>query len=88
VRLGLQPKRKRALPSWQFVSTSLQGDYRLENISPGEYLIVVNGSGDISSSAPFTKVYYPGVLKEENADIVRVTRGDREPLKSPWAISK
>jgi hypothetical protein len=77
VLLGLQPKGKRALQSWQFVSTSPQGDYRLESIPPGEYLIVVNGNGDISSYAPFLKAYYPGVFKEENADIVRVTRGDR-----------
>jgi len=77
VLLGLQPKGKRALQAWQFVSTNLHGDYRLENIPPGEYLIVVNGNGDISSYAPFLKAYYPGVLKEENADIVRVTRGDR-----------
>jgi hypothetical protein len=77
VLLGLQPKGKRALQSWQFVSTSLQGDYRLENIPPGEYLIVVNGNGDISSYAPFLKAYYPGVFKEESADIVRVTRGDK-----------
>jgi hypothetical protein len=77
VLLGLQPKGKRALQSWQFVSTSLHGDYRLERIPPGEYLIVVNGNGDISSYAPFLKAYYPGVFKEENADIVQVTRGDR-----------
>jgi hypothetical protein len=77
VVLGLQPKGNRALQSWQSVSTNLHGDYRLENIPPGEYLIVVNGNGDISSYAPFLKAYYPGVLKEENADIVRVTRGDR-----------
>jgi hypothetical protein len=77
VRLGLQPIGKRALQSWQFVSTSLQGDYRLENIPPGEYLIVVNGHGDISSYAPFLKAYYPGVFEEENAEIVRVIRGDK-----------
>jgi hypothetical protein len=75
--MGLQPKGKRALQSWQFIHTNNQGDYRLENIPPGEYLIVVNGNGDISSHAPFTKVYYPGVLKEESAGIVKITRGER-----------
>jgi hypothetical protein len=77
VLLGLQPKGKRALQPWQFVYTNLQGDYRLENIPPGDYLIVVNGNGDISSYAPFSKAYYPGVLKEGNADIVHVAHGDR-----------
>jgi carboxypeptidase family protein len=77
VLLGLQPKGKRALQPWQFVYTNNQGDYRLENIPPGDYLIVVNGNGDISSYAPFSKAYYPGVLKEANADIVHVAHGDR-----------
>jgi len=75
--LSLQPKGKRVLQSWQFAGTNNEGDYRLENIPPGEYLIIVNGNGDISSYAPFSKVYYPGVFKEENAAIVQVTRGDR-----------
>jgi len=74
--LSLQPKGKRVRHPWQFTPTNNEGDYRLENIPPGEYLIVVNGNGDISSYAPFSKVYYPGVFKEENAAIVKVTRGD------------
>ena len=73
----LQPKGMRALQSWQFVHTNNQGDYRLENIPPGEYLIVVNGNADISSYLAFARVYYPGVLKEEDAGIVTVTRGER-----------
>src|SRR6266542_491977 len=77
VLLGLQPKGKRALQAWQFVYTNLEGDYQLENIPPGEYLIVVNGNGDISSYAPFPKAYYPGVFKEEIAAVVKATRGDR-----------
>jgi Carboxypeptidase regulatory-like domain len=76
VFLSLQPKGKRALQSWQFVYTNLQGGYRLENIPPGEYLIVVKGNSDISSYAPFPKVYYPGVFKEEAAIIVQVSRDD------------
>jgi hypothetical protein len=75
--LALQSKGKRAVQSWQFGYTNFQGGYQLENIPPGEYLIVVNGNGDISSPAPFQKVYYPGVFKEENAAIVQVARGDR-----------
>jgi hypothetical protein len=89
--LALQPKGKRAeqrsilcctIPlgspaSWQFGYTDFQGGYRLENIPPGEYLIVVNGNGNISGPAPFQKIYYPGVFKEENAAIVQVARGDR-----------
>jgi hypothetical protein len=75
--LALQQKGKRAVQPWQFGYTSWDGGYRLENIPPGEYLIVVNGNGDISSPAPFQKVYYPGVFKEENAAIVKVARGDR-----------
>jgi Carboxypeptidase regulatory-like domain len=75
--LSLQPKGKRALRTWQFAETNNQGDYRLENIPPGEYLIVVKGNGDISSYAPFSKVYYPGVFREESAAIVKVTPGDR-----------
>jgi hypothetical protein len=77
VLMGLQPKGKRATQSWQFVHTNNNGDYRLENIPPGEYLIVANGNGDISSHTPFTKVYYPGVFKEEDAGIIKVTRGER-----------
>jgi Carboxypeptidase regulatory-like domain len=77
VLLSLQPEGKRALHSWQFVFTNLQGEYRLENIPPGEYLIVVKGNGDISSYAPFHNAYYPGVFKKEDAAIVQVTRGDR-----------
>ncbi|HKX27090.1 MAG TPA: carboxypeptidase-like regulatory domain-containing protein [Blastocatellia bacterium] len=77
VLLSLQPPGKRALQSWQFVYTNQQGGYRLENVPPGEYLIVVKGNGDISSYAPFSRVYYPGVLKEENAAVVQMTRGEK-----------
>ncbi|MBO0722169.1 MAG: carboxypeptidase regulatory-like domain-containing protein, partial [Blastocatellia bacterium] len=75
--LGLQPKGKLAQQSWQFVSTNNQGDYQLKNIAPGEYLIFVKGNGDISSYAPFLKAYYPGVFKEKDGAVVKVTRGDR-----------
>ena len=77
VRVSLQPKGGRMLPPWQFAFTNLQGDYRLEKIPRGEYLIVVNSNGDHSSSAPFTRIYHPGVFNEESASILKFFGGGR-----------
>lgn len=57
--------------------TDGQGHYKIDEISPGEYLMVANDDGKISGYEPFPTAYYPGVFEKEKATVLTVTNGDR-----------
>lgn len=75
VCLSLMPKDKTAANNWIFDCTDEQGRYKLDEIPPGEYIIVVNYHGKISSDEPFPTAYYPGVFEKEKATILAITDG-------------
>lgn len=75
VCLNLTPKDKVVASKWKFDCTDKQGRYELDEIPPGEYLIVVNSEGKISSSEPFPTAYYPGVFEKNKATILAITEG-------------
>jgi hypothetical protein len=75
VCLNLTPKDKKAASNWNFDCTNDQGRFELDKIPPGEYLIVVNSDGKISSNAPFPVAYYPGVFEKEKATVLAITDG-------------
>jgi len=79
VCLSLQPKGKHVSETWRFDCTDEHGDYKLETIPPGEYIIVVNYKNRISGDAPFPRAYYPGVFDQEKAAVIQLTgRGKLE----------
>ncbi len=74
--LKLMPKDKNATGPWNLDCTDEQGRYKMDEIPPGEYLIVVNDSGKISSNAPFPTAYYPGTFEREKATAITLVEGD------------
>lgn len=56
--------------------TDAGGNFAITGMSPGNYLIVLNREGKISSRQPFPTVYYPGALEREKASPVSIGRFD------------
>lgn len=75
VCLSLKPRDKEVASNWNFSCTDKQGRYKLDEIPPGEYIIVVNHDNKISSNAPFPVAYYPGVFEKEKAVPLTITAG-------------
>ena len=75
VCLNLTPKDKKVARNWIFDCTDEQGRYKLDEIPPGEYIIVINDEGKISSNEPFPTAYYPGVFDKEKATVLTITDG-------------
>jgi len=73
----LRPKGNAAGRSDLFDCTDEQGRYEVREVPPGEYVMVVNFDGKISSDAPFPKAYYPGVFDKERAVVLTISAGDR-----------
>ena len=76
VCLALMPKDQAAANNWIFDCTDEQGRYQMKEIPPGQYIIVVNYHGKISSNEPFPTAYYPGVFEKEKATVLTITAGD------------
>jgi len=76
VCLNLMPKDKTVASNWIFDCTDEQGNYKMDEIPPGQYIIVVNDDGKISSYEPFPTAYYPGVFEKEKATVLTITAGD------------
>ena len=72
VCLNLTPKDKPARSNWVFDCTDNEGRYELKEIPPGEYLMVLNSEGKISSNAPFPTAYFPGVFEKDKATILTI----------------
>jgi hypothetical protein len=77
VCLSLLPKGSAAARSRLFDCTDEQGRYEVREVPRGEYVIVVNFEGKISSDAPFPKAYYPGVFDKERAGVLTISGGER-----------
>ena len=55
--------------------TNEKGEFTLEEMEPGNYIIVVNDDGLMSGSNPFGVVFYPGVTEFTNAGVTSVEAG-------------
>ncbi len=77
VCLSLQPKGKTVPYTRHFACTNNQGRYGMTEIPSGEYIIVVNYDGKISSNQPFPMAYYPGVFEKDRARVLTIVNGDR-----------
>jgi len=77
VCLSLMTKGNTAMRSGLFDCTDEQGRYEVREVPPGEYIMVVNYDGKISSDAPFPKAYYPGVFDKERAGVLTISVGDK-----------
>jgi hypothetical protein len=75
VCLDLQPKEKKERFNRIFACTNQQGDYKMDKIPAGEYLLVANADGKISSREPFPATYYPGVFERDKATVLSFKDG-------------
>ena len=74
VCLYLTSKDKPTARSDIFDCTDKDGHYEMKEIPPGEYLIVLNREGKISSDAPFPTAYFPGVFEKDKATVLAITQ--------------
>jgi hypothetical protein len=74
VCLDLASKDKPTARSDIFDCTDKDGRYEMKEIPPGEYLIVLNREGKISSDEPFPTAYFPGVFEKDKATVLAITQ--------------
>ena len=75
VRLWL--KEKRAETPFLLDCTEQDGRFKIDEIELGEYYLVANDDGVISSDEPFPLTYYPGVFEKEKATLLNIASGDK-----------
>jgi hypothetical protein len=56
--------------------TERGGQFRFQEIPPGDYVLVVNREGKVSSSEPFGTFYYPNAARREEATVFHIGLGD------------
>ena len=72
VCLDLALKDKLQANTRIFDCTDKEGRYEMSQIPPGEYLIVLNSEGKISSDEPFPTTYFPGVFEKDKATVLTI----------------
>ena len=75
VRLLL--KEKPAETPFLLDCTEHDGRFKIDEIALGEYYLVANDDGVISSDEPFPLTYYPGVFEKEKATVLNIASGDK-----------
>jgi hypothetical protein len=75
VRLWL--KEKPAETPFLLDCTEQGGRFKIDEIALGEYYLVANDDGVISSDEPFPLTYYPGVFEKEKATVLNIASGDK-----------
>lgn len=55
--------------------TDQKGEFSIEEMRSGNYILVANDDGRMSGSNPFGVVFYPGVTEHKNAGVVAVEPG-------------
>jgi hypothetical protein len=76
VCLKLEPLALKVSPYFRiFDCTDKDGSFELTDMPPGEYRLVANYDGEITSFAPFPALYYPGTPDKEKATVITVIAG-------------
>jgi hypothetical protein len=57
--------------------TEKGGQFRIDELTPGDYVLAVNHEGKITSSEPFGTIYYPNAKTREEATVFHIGLGDR-----------
>ena len=52
------------------------GAFEIDEIPPGDYILILNDDGEVSGDEPFTTFYYPNVSKREEATVFHIGAGD------------
>jgi hypothetical protein len=63
--------------SWgSFDCTDEQGRFEITSVPKGEYVLVANRDGKLSSREPFRQIFYPGVSERERAAVISIRPGE------------
>jgi hypothetical protein len=57
--------------------TDENGRFKIDDVLLGEYFLIANEDGKITSDEPFPTAYYPGVFEKEKATTLTFSSGDR-----------
>ena len=57
--------------------TDENGRFKIDDVLLGEYLLVANEDGQITSDEPFPTAYYPGVFEKEKATTLTFSSADK-----------
>lgn len=77
VCLRLRLKEKPEATEYLGTCTEADGSFKIDQVPLGDYLLIANEEGRISSSEPFPTLYYPGVLEKEKATVLTVASGEQ-----------
>jgi hypothetical protein len=58
-----------------YTRTKDDGTFLIEAFPSGDFLLVANNSGSISGSVPFGRVYFPGRVDREKAQVLAISAG-------------
>jgi hypothetical protein len=73
LRLKEKPETTRYLGS----CTKPDGSFKINQIPLGDYFLIANEGGKITSSEPFPTLYFPGVFEKEKATVLTIADGDQ-----------
>ena len=59
----------------RFDCTNEKGEFVIDEMQQGNYILVVNDDGKMSANSPFGVLFYPGVTEFKNAGVVAVEPG-------------
>lgn len=59
----------------QSARTDEKGEFEITSISPGNYILVVNGDGKMNADEPYGTLFYPGVAERKQAGVVSIELG-------------
>ena len=64
-----------AEPWGPFDCTDEQGRFEIGSVPEGEYVLVANRDGKLSSQEPFRQIFYPNVSERERAAVITISPG-------------
>jgi hypothetical protein len=56
--------------------TDDDGNFKIKDLDSGNYVLAINDHGEISSTEPFPKFYYPNVKDREKASVFAIREGE------------
>ncbi|HEX3254069.1 MAG TPA: carboxypeptidase-like regulatory domain-containing protein [Pyrinomonadaceae bacterium] len=57
-------------------TTDEKGEFRIESVPAGIYVLLLNSDGKISSAENFERLFYPGVAQREKATLIHINDGE------------
>jgi len=61
--------------SWMEFQDIKKGYFQFNHVGPGDYVLVYNDSGEVSTDTPFPRTFYPGVPDLEKAGRIHLEAG-------------